>query len=325
MTYKEYREDPGINQSFLKQVMDNKLTPITATKRMIEGSIIDCMLYTPEEFNTRYAIIENLPSGKLKEVLDFRFLKGKSFNIAEIVETLRDEEYRSNWGNTSLEKEVDKYELYYNVIEDGLYPMTQKEYSKFSYAKENILSSHIWEQVHHGNNEFQKALFAWINIEDESIKIKGLLDDLHIDENKGVATITDCKCTKASNWLELALSLRYDFQMAYYKELVEQNYPELKVVCQWLVYDMNRKVTSLYKTRDFDLVVGKYGVVKEGTSYFIGHQAGVNAEFSTNKTYISGFMDVLTVYKQCIDLGLNDFDIEAYRNKNIYNKSLYLN
>lgn len=318
MSYKQYRDDPGLNQSYLKQVLDNKIKNIKPTKKMLDGTGIDCLLYTPDEFSERYCVFNDVPTGALKEEIDKYALENDDFQSIAILNRLREREYQGNWTDATMQKNIQKYEDYAQSIIEGISPISTKDWLRYNEAVSLIKKSDIWKEVNRGTNVYQKDLYADYEIQDYKIRCKGLLDDLWIGDN---AIVTDCKFTTAKDmdeWMSIARSFKYPMQMAFYKMLVEKNY-NVKVECQWLVYFAYTKQVKLIKCHPFDIEVGKSGAkcIKEE---WYNHKNSFK-----NESTLYGFEDALEIWQQSQELKLQDFDLEAYYCKNIYFKSIYFN
>ena len=322
MSYQQYRDDPGLNQSYLKQVLDNNIRRITPTKKMLDGTGIDCLLYTPDEFTQRYLVFNDVPTGALKEEIEKYVIEKDRFDAYDILQQLRIREYQNNWTDPTMMKNVQKYEDYAQSIIDGVTPISSKDYFRYSEAVSAIKNSEIWKDVFRVTNEYQKDLYCdYIIDEDTKVRCKGLLDDLWIDSGRNKAIVTDCKFTSAKNmdeFFSIARSFKYPLQMAFYKMLVEQNYKSIDVTCQWLVYFSYTKQVKLIKVHPFDLEVGKSGakcIKEEWYNHNVTHM---------NEIDVKGYEDAIHIWHQANYLGLDDFDIESYYNKNIYlNQSIY--
>ena len=316
-SYQKYRADPGLNQSFLKQVIENKVRTFKPSKAMLEGSGIDCLLYTPDEFNERYTVFEDVPTGAMKEEIEKCVIENETFDVNLIANNLKEREFQSNWTEPTLIKNISKYEDYANTILEGIIPISSKDYFRYNNAVSVIKKSEAWKDVFRGTNEYQKDLYANYMVNDESIRCKGLLDDLWIGDD---AIITDCKTTSAKNmneWIELAKALKYPMQAAFYSMLVERNYDVENVSFQWLVYFNYTKQVRLIKCNPFDLYVGKHGCREIKSTYYTPKH-----EFKSEVIHY-GYDDALHIWQQAKELGLPDYDIEHYYSKGITQQSLF--
>jgi len=95
-----YRADPALSYSkisrFLREGigkidnLDDKVTSASLTF----GSLVDCLFTAPEEFPERYVVAneDNVPSGKLKDVIDLLL---SSTTYAKVVEVPEEEIHRA--------------------------------------------------------------------------------------------------------------------------------------------------------------------------------------------------------------------------------------
>lgn len=116
ITRENYRDHPAINYSKLKALADHPRKvdeEIEMNKGMIFGDAMDCMLFTPEEFDDKFYVadLENLPSDNIQNIIDAVVEKhGLEITNETVLAEAKQQNYGSNWkDSTRLRK----------ILEDG--------------------------------------------------------------------------------------------------------------------------------------------------------------------------------------------------------------
>ena len=245
----QYRKAPGVSQSTLKCVVKNDFSVPSGTN---VGSLVDSILYlkTTEPYRVceipdKYliALQSKDPLGKIRELGHY-----------------------PNWTDETHLSNLKKHSEAFNELGDKT-PVSKKDWDLAHEIVEIIEKDPIWIQKKNGL--YQVPLFGEIS----GVKIKGLLDQLHIEEK----VIRDLKVTdaKLSEWQYIAKRLMYPFQASFYKELVRQNY-YTECNFEWLVYSIPEKRMACFIASEKDLEVGEYG-----------------------NAYTKGWREALDIYKKC--------------------------
>lgn len=71
---KKYRELDALNYSFLKSVLNGNPKREDKKSRVLDiGSLVDCLLTTPKDFDDLFVVIENMPGKKPCQIIDHIF------------------------------------------------------------------------------------------------------------------------------------------------------------------------------------------------------------------------------------------------------------
>lgn len=322
----QYRKDPAISQSFLKDYRSGKTFSGKATKVMEKGTLLDCLLTMEEEINSFYLVVKDLeiPSVETK-VYDIihKMLAEEAFktNSAFVnmnwledetikkVFTFHTSDYFSNRKIESKFKDFVPYEKYWNLllenpdvtlISQEEFDIAQKEATKINfYMKQlGIISSD-------SKVLYQHPIYQSI----EGIACKGLLDIIVFD---GVEySLYDFKRTSYSHkHIDIpAMNQDWPFQLSFYKELAKRKFGAEPVDAGWIVYSDIDKEVQVYTASNYDLILAK-----EGYDY-------VKGSIKDNAITVrrEGWLELLLQYKKfgSIKYWLSDSSIK----KSFYLKS----
>lgn len=298
-----YFNELGVSQSFLKGVLKNSFKKEDSTS-LQRGTLVDHFLFGGKE----------IPSydGKINKYCELAMLC-ENLEHSTILNKVREEQYNPSYKDETHLANIAKIQDFLDYFKDNkgkVYTTQEIELSKRQ--AEFIRESPHYKFLEGEENLFQVPLFG----EYLGVRLKGLLDWLSFDHTKKTIKLIDLKTSHYSKPDMFALSCkeyRYDFQMAFYKELIEQNYPDYEVTCYWLVY--NFKKVFLWKVSDLDLEIGRNGITKVFAEY--------EGSALKSKFFIHGWLSALEIYKKSLDNDYPDYDVSYYESKGFYNDSIY--
>lgn len=286
-----YRDNPAISQSEIKALLNGKSIGKKPSLTMLLGSYLDCVLLTPEIKDDLYYVCDvERPTPKIEEMCEsfYKWIEGDALlregyewvpvleeHLDEIQQWIDTQDYYNNRPNTRVDKFINEAKEWWEVLvqkgeREIITTIEDIETELLCIRlKRDLTLSWLWK------GEFQKD-FYWT---EEGIDCKGLGDIVH------PSVYVDLKYTTCSNikdWIKVACSLNYPFQMAFYKS-------GLKVdKCKWLV--VNKDWHELVNVTNLMLQIGKWGYSKREVI-----QIGKVETLLDKKTY--GYMDGLALIK----------------------------
>lgn len=325
----EYWSRGEMSQSVLKKICNAGGTDDSPdTKSSFRGSAIDVYLTQPEYFDDIYHMgnVSKKPSEAIEKIIKSLSLERELEDQKdEILQACKEEDYYGNRNdsfriNTIIEKGAD----YFKDLRDGGDKIVLSLAEKFELDQiKNIVHTHPTTAKYFKNSlvveiKFQTAHYHTIN----GVPSKGLTDIEVVNHQEGWVKEIDIKSTGVTRneFGKVAKSFRYDFQKAWYKELMRQTYPNYRIINgSWLVIPRPINKVFIQECTDFDYKVGRYGgLINRGTIHTEGEEGIM-------QNSILGWEQCLEIYKQSKELNLVDYDIEYYRkNGLIKNKSLWL-
>lgn len=323
-----YRRHPGLNQSFLKDVLKNTVeTELEINQAITDGTIIDSMMLTPELFQQDYLIMDvEVPSEQIKKTIDAvapgALFTGMDDNREALLQAFRSISAVKWSDNTVYMKLVSEGQPYWDALISarGKQVISTAQYDNYRAVFNHLLTGptrpyllpeppvSILMQV---PIYFDYEVFEL----DASFQCKALLDIVLLDEKNKEVRCVDVKVTQGSTryWPSIARKLRYDIQAAWYCEALAKQYPDYKVLNP--VY-LVESVTSpgkpmAYQFTDLDLKSGKHGVqLHRGFAHFYSKHSD-NVMQSIKKEY-PGFLEALRIYHHSQKAGLNDYDLDYH-------------
>lgn len=316
----DYWESSSLSQSFLKGVINNNHRKKRG-KHLDNGAIIDCMLFTPEIVSEVYPIGKTL-GGTLGEIFEEAYEQTDEFDEKLLLNIALEKDYYKSKEETILKKIKDNL-WYWDSLKIGKF-ISQKDYDTNQEHVENIKRDKNVKWIHNDNAEYQVPIYAVI----ENISCKGLLDYLDFDLKNKLIVIRDLKCTDLGSlkeWLESAVTFNLPFQASFYRELVKVRYSHLInngwfITFDWVVYIKRLKKLFIVNCSELDLEIGEYGTLLVES----------RESLKTNTTFkcyqlTKGWRQAIDIYKECVKLGLNDWDLAYHYNDGIFHlKSIYL-
>lgn len=237
---KAYRDNPALNQSKLKKLLGYRPWEFLKedkeeTESLKLGSLVDCLFLTPQEFNNEFYVSTiKQPSDTMKSIVNkyYNFIRQNDgeptdfYYTGLLLSIANDHNYYPTYKPDTLLNKITKDGLAYLQelkVSEGLTIVNEDMLSK-AQAITMELSDFMADHSLFFENKvqyIQKPLYGNYY----GIDIKGLLDMLLVDMENHKFQIIDLKTTSDAT-MEFPESLRkyrYDIQMAWYKELVQQN------------------------------------------------------------------------------------------------------
>jgi hypothetical protein len=274
------------------------------TESMKLGEVVDCLLTTPNLFESSFTIITKAPTGQMLEFADeyIRLEKEATSNYTievpkETIQQLADSAYNYvGFKRDSLPKVLDRFTkealIYYNTHRNA---GNKTVLTSEMYAHAQVLVNCVKGDIHAG--KYFKELppiyevFEQYAVYDEyfdsesdgelSVKLKGLLDRVIVNHQDKTVQGIDLKTTSEDFFPNAIVNYRYDLQGAFYNYLLSRveafnGY----TILPFLFIAVNTKTAKVgvWKLSDSDVQVGMYG----GKSY--------------TGRYVKGFKQLLDDY-----------------------------
>lgn len=341
ITVKEYRDLKMISQSSLKLLDYSPLKfynyeykwltgegerseqPANAGMKM--GSLVDCKLFTPEEFDNTY-IVSNVqhPTGQMLTFTDNFYEEEKKLS-AELGRPVNKDEVRqiaekayafTGFKRDSLDNVFERFGKeafeYYKFLKqsEGKIILSKGENTEADELIEAAKKDEYISKILEPGDGFEvikqlpvTGIFSAGNEYCEIVKLKGLLDLVVIDHKTKSIHPFDLKTTGDSNFIQSYNNWRYDLQGAFYTYLLkiwksEQKYKDYYVTpfTFIVIYTSGVKAPELYEMSGDQLDLGKLG--------------GLN---SSGK-YVRGFSQILADYVWHKQTGKWNYTKEVYEN-----------
>jgi len=221
-----------------------KLKPKTPqTESQIFGSLCDCFLTTPDEFESKFVIVDSVPSSDNQKGFCNDIFEGKS----------KEDAYANNYKVGGLEKVWNQLENYITAIQSGKMVCTTKMKDEAFKITENLKKSELIMQFVDSCNAFQ-VKHEWTY---SGWKFKGFTDA------EGIRIIIDFKYTADSDPEKFErdiIKFKYYMQAGMYSE-ADGSLPEFYFV----TYDksLNFSIIKLdvsllmYGIREYKYLVAK--------------------------------------------------------------------
>lgn len=269
MSEAEYRKHPNISQSFLKCVLKDDFTQPKRDVTM-KGSVVDTLLFG-QPFDDFYIEKDiHIPDPYFSI---FKRLK-YPFTEEDIYREIAKLNYQPNWKPETHIAKIRPYLRDYGEIAHEKREVVSTNFLKeCKIIVEDIKSSEHWNKLNHDGALYQPKFFSKLL----DLDVKGMLDFYQPKDT----TIVDLKVTenKIADFFNVAKTLKYPFQMSFYRDLVLSTDHSIKpsdLKCYWLVYSQLEKRCALIRCSKEDLDVGKFG----------------------NK-YNQGYQEAILVYQTC--------------------------
>ena len=257
----EYREHPGLNQSFLKDMIlplnkinakykENKVEKIT--QGLIIGSAVDMyLLGDRKEFLETYHAVEELKmTDKEEEINEYIFSHQNDFETLDelLIEAFIATNYQPKWKmETKLEKwDKEKTQEYLDRKNDttGIY-LSHEDYNrviKIGDSLSQLFPEIFYDQGDDVHTYFQEPIY-FDNCYGFEGSYKALLDIMIVKETEDTINIDiiDLKTTsyETVEFYNSAMKFRYDIQIAFYRAAVKWLYrdskKELNIKCFFAV------------------------------------------------------------------------------------------
>lgn len=330
----DYLKNESLNQSFLKKVLTNNNKKFKETLAVTLGSYLDGLLTTPYLVDEMFQIgLAKRPSDAIKGFLDtvlgVLLEKESEENISLLIDDYKEQilieaskiNYQPKWGPDAIWNSIKKDgEDYWNekIESKGKLVITKEEHDLCTQLAALTLSSPITAKYFIDQKRvdiyYQLPLY-WTYLDEPC---KGLLDMLLIEHETKTIYIVDLKSTGVESleeWFRIAFQKKYNFQLSFYKEGVEQNFKELleqnyTVQCRWMVIPTNTQKFKpwIIPCTNTMLDFGKSGFMKHTSVYYQEDESG--DIFSAKK--IKGWVEAIETYKRAKSENLVDFDLRWF-------------
>ena len=203
-----YRNDNALSYSRLSQFFKNGPKALiynekidTPSLRM--GSLVDCILTSPEEFDDRFYVADiDKFSDTIRKIVERIYLEHEEWTdqICEINEDtligiLNEENYQSNWKDrTRIDKIIDLGQDYYTVLKysTGKIVISPQEFSEASQCVQTLKTHPFTYQIFECNED--EEIFY-------QLKFKTTIEDC---DNSEVRIMTDCiKVNHKEKWIQI--------------------------------------------------------------------------------------------------------------------------
>lgn len=218
-----YRESPRINQSLLKDVIKNvtRSEDDVPTDAMEDGTVVDCLITTPELFNDKY-LVKNiiLPDGQFKQAID-KIWPDVELDSMEIYKDNLIAAYweisNNNWKNDTVWNKFLLCKPYWDTLWEakGKKLISYTDFLVYQQVATNLLTGKTGRWLTADGLvetiEFQKAIYFDYELDGEVYECKALLDALRFNHVERTVRMVDIKTTGSSTkyWPLLAKKLRY--------------------------------------------------------------------------------------------------------------------
>lgn len=283
--FDNYQKLEGVSQSHLKALLKSpqhylgELEKERVWKRHFSlGSYLDAKLTgSEEEIQKNFGIVNSKVGEKPALALAIQ-QKDPERDLTDILNQV---EYRTNI--TDSQKRIAKYheetKEYQEYLSKGMIPVHINDILKGNALYHKVIESEIGQRLFKPTDleeeeiQYQVALRVPYELQDLDFKVflKGLLDVVVFNHTDKTVEIYDIKTTSDEtpfHFDKIIRKYRYDFQLSFYKMLLEKTYPDYKIKkVSFLVVPINNFPVFLYTLSEFDLKVGKEGIVFNGYSY----------------------------------------------------------
>lgn len=329
----QYRKDPSLSQSFLKQVLANDTTQIKQTVPMIIGSLLDAKLTSPHLVEDLFhrGIVKR-PSETIKGFIDDLYAKEldlqdregtQIYNLEEYKEYLifaaRQANYQPRWGDDAIWNAISKEgNDYWNELKEaqGKVIITDDEWQKTEIVTSLTLSSSVTGKYFIDQKNVDIYYQYPMYWKYGSFSLKGLADLIVVEHETNTVYLIDIKSTtskKIEDWFSVARSKMYPFQMSFYEhglhsKLKELNAENYTIRCRWIVipYNTENFCPWIIPCTDMMLQAGKYGYRKlktfDITNKIKDFDKGSNARL--------GWLDAINIYEKSQEMSLKDYNVK---------------
>lgn len=325
----QYRSNPGVSQSLLKEVLRGHIKQFKPTLAMLYGSALDCFLTSPDLKEDLFQVgLKKRPSQAITDIINDvwadtkdKVETGTLVNMEDykdaFVAAARVREFGNTWKDDTLWSRLGEGSSYWEELctAGEKIIITQEEWDKTEklsiLATNHSLTAKYFMEIEGVDHYYQYPLY-WKMYDTEC---KGLCDLIIADHNTKSICLIDIKGTdmKRGMWMKQACKNKnYPIQLSFYlegikkdpkfKELLDEGY---KLLARWLVIPFDTYTFKPYLVNCSNelIQVGKYGY-KEFRNVEIDTKK--HTFFSKNKGWYQGLM----VYNESVKRGLLDFDIE---------------
>lgn len=239
---KRYRDDPRVNQSYLKNLISKKIYNEESLSKT-KGNYIDMALTMDEKLSDHFVICDVArPSDSIIQICKKLEIGLHIITDLDSISHLIDEQVLAGYyENRSIESRkksfMESARDWWNFKAENFSKsiLTVDELRGLDFALNNCKTSDIWRKLSKKNFKFQHD-FYW---EIDGVGCKGLAD--MFTSKNDIGCEIDIKYTDASTfegWVYIMRKLNYPFQKAFYHDgLIRNGLKEVKSF--WLVVSRN--------------------------------------------------------------------------------------
>ena len=282
------------------------------TKAMELGSVVDCLLLTPEDFEKSYEINKTPPiTGQLLSFTEYLISVSKRDGILFEIENnpeVFEEAYKFvDFKREGLEsvlsnfsKKAKEYYIYKFHQNSDKYIITEEVFEQAKKLKEEAFSHKFIREVL--DNSYEKITQLPLYSEINKIKVKGLIDLIVINHKEKIIKPYDLKTSSDKSFSNSYYKYRYDIQQNLYTILIlewaAKNYPS---------YSILPMVFIVLNTKDNY----RHGLWSIGSNNSYLFNSPIE-EFNVNGYTYKGLLSLLNDYIWHRTLGKWDFSREVY-------------
>ena len=239
--------------------------PSVSTASMAFGSMFDCMLTRPEDFDSEYAVMTSTAPDAEKKVLDCLATSNKSFDALskEEIQAAFDQcSYRGNWGFDKKVEKISEYKDYYTTVSSGKTVVSEDEYNdalemRDAFRRDTYLSALFGSTSSDDVEYLYQTQFKvkYTPSNGKSVFLKIMPDLLVVNHKDRTVQPVDLKTSSmpAYDFAENFVKFRYDIQASLYTDVLravlasEDEYKDYTVLT-YLFTDISRedKVPVVY-------------------------------------------------------------------------------
>lgn len=225
---KEYFEHEGLNYSTLSaldtnypgNVFKEDKAKFKTTPAMLRGSLVDCMLTSPDDFDKLY-IVDDIPilPESMKLIFTYMAYEDIDYTDEQILLAAKEANYGKSWKDETILKKlkIDSTKKFYDVYKELRNTkkdiITQVEYDKalnvIHVLKNHEFSSWIFTPQEGVEVYYQLPLY-W---EENNTPCKALLDILIVDHNNKLIRPIDLKVKSDSKYAFKGSFMRYKYYL----------------------------------------------------------------------------------------------------------------
>lgn len=328
----DYRNSDALNQSFLKACGANDLKVKkndSETIATLRGSLTDVLTLTPELQDEFYYFskLDKAPPPQIKECLDNTFEITQEWDLTLLLEQFRLISNLKSKDDVILEK-IKAWDEYWQDLIDGQGKkvITQDYWNICNNARMTLLThpftKHHFENTLFYDIQYQVPIYDEIEFNGYQVKRKGLLDMLIVDEAHKTVQFKDLKTSSVlpSEWWKIARQYRYEFQAAWYSDIINKLFPEYRQLPpELIVYSFaapNKPFTKVLS--DDDLFIGRNGcyIQKSAIVY-------ENSIVEPVVERVMGWEECLSRYLLAQENGWVDYDEDYWTNEGVVIKNIF--
>lgn len=340
-----YRNNPAINQSLLVALSKGvgsfkfqdkeEFTP----DPLLIGSAVDCLLTTPEEFESRFYISDlNFTSGVAKLIKTvYDEVDKPAYGINHYEDRLMEEavlqDYGQSWKPETVWKKIVEQESLWNAlcISEGKEMISKSQLPIIDFCVTNLKTHPFTSKIIGIKGEYQKEIY----FKHRGLDCKALLDKVIVNNTaidliigdiivppKSILPI-DIKTTGESVKMfpKSFRKYRLDTQASWYMLALKKIYPDFTILpLAFVVTSTSTKEAPLiYVTQWNDLYIGKYGGK-------IGKKRIRPYKKYNSKPDILGYEQMIDLYLEQLSLPEDvrfKYDYFIYKNNGIIEKSMW--